>query len=368
MTTYSFAKDGTKTIHPPELKDGEKEVVLITQDESTFYTNEGKRFFWMEGMKRKLAKKGSGESIMTSGFMCPCQGFMVDGDIKSFQQFKAGKNREGWFTNEDLVKQLNTCMPMMRKLHPNADLIFAFDNSMTHRAAPPDGLDATKLNLSDGGKNVPLLRNTTFVNAEGDIVQQLMQTAEGVQKGMKSILIERSRSKNNFGHDLLKMCYPCSIHRGTDLKDYHERLPQCCGTRVLSEEPDFAQQKEYLAEEVEKWEGCTIIFFPKYHCELNFIEMVWGWTKSYHRSSCTYNFKDLQRELPLTYTTRLPLEFVQKAFMYCLRFMSGYRVGLVGPELDYAVKKYRGHRCIPVGQLQLIRDAFEKKREKKRKR
>ena len=51
--------------------------------------------------------------------------------------------------------------------------------------------------------------------------------------------------------------------------------------------------------------------------------------------------------------------------MYCLRFMSGYREGLVGPELDYAVKKYRGHRCIPVGQLELIRAAFLQKHERK---
>ena len=69
--------------------------------------------------------------------------------------------------------------------------------------------------------------------------------------------------------------------------------------------------------------------------------------------------------LPVTYTTRLPLDFVQKAFMYCLRFMSGYREGLVGPELDFAVKKYRGHRSIPVGQVELIKAEFEKKHERK---
>jgi hypothetical protein len=228
-----------------------------------------------------------------------------------------------------------------------------------------DGLDAKKLNLSDGGKNVPLLRSTTFVNAEGVIVQQSMQTDAGKQKGIQSILAERGKFKNDFGHSLRKMCHGCNTLKGAQLKEYHESTRQCCGTRVLSEEPDFARQQEYLAEEVEKWDGCSIIFYPKYHCELNFIEMVWGWTKCYHRRSCTYNFKDLERELPITYTTRLPLDFVQKAFMYCLRFMSGYREGLVGPELDYAVKKYRGHRSIPVGQLDLIKSEFEKKHERK---
>ena len=29
--------------------------------------------------------------------------------------------------------------------------------------------------------------------------------------------------------------------------------------------------------------------------------------------------------------------------------MNAYRLGLVGPLLDYAVKKYSGHRRIPAG-------------------
>ena len=37
---------------------------------------------------------------------------------------------------------------------------------------------------------------------------------------------------------------------------------------------------------------------PKYHCELNYIEMIWGWAKSHHRRTCTYNYKDLKARLP----------------------------------------------------------------------
>ena len=160
-------------------------------------------------------------------------------------------------------------------------------------------------------------------------MQQSMQTTAGVQKGIRIILTERGKFKDRLGHNLQRLCYACKTLKGAVLKEYHETTPLCCGIRVLSEEPDFAKQKEYLTEEVEKYEGCTIIFYPKFHCELNFIEMVWGWTKSYHRRICTYNFKKLEKELPITYDKRLPLDFVQKAFMYCLRFMSGYRQGLV---------------------------------------
>ena len=73
--------------------------------------------------------------------------------------------------------------------------MFTFDNSMTHRARAPDGLDASLLNLSDGGKNTKLTRPEWYMsqNAVGSVtrVEQPMQTAAGIQKGLKTILVER---------------------------------------------------------------------------------------------------------------------------------------------------------------------------------
>ena len=43
--------------------------------------------------------------------------------------------------------------------------------------------------------------------------------------------------------------------------------------------------------------------------------------------------------------------------------MDGYRAGLIGPELDYAVKKYKGHRMIPRENLAIVQDEFKKKQE-----
>jgi len=44
---------------------------------------------------------------------------------------------------------------------------------------------------------------------------------------------------------------------------------------------------------------------------------------------------------------RLPLAFVRRVSRYCIRFMDGYRAGLEGPLLDYAMKRYAKHREIP---------------------
>ena len=45
--------------------------------------------------------------------------------------------------------------------------------------------------------------------------------------------------------------------------------------------------------------------------------------------------------------------------------MSGYRENLSGPLLDYALKKYKGHRMIPSVNLALIEEQFKKEEAKK---
>ena len=87
----------------PTLEAGEREAVLITHDESTFYCHEGLKNFWLENGKKKILPKSKGLSIMVSGFLCACHGFMsavIDGVLlKSYKLFEASKAREGWFTS-----------------------------------------------------------------------------------------------------------------------------------------------------------------------------------------------------------------------------------------------------------------------------
>ena len=97
--------------------------------------------------------------------------------------------------------------------------------------------------------------------------------------------------------------------------------------------------------------------------------MVWGWMKAYHRKSCTYSFADLDGDngLSKTLNERIPLSFVRKTARHCLRYMHYYRIGLDGPELEFAVRKYKHHRSISVDQRALIRQEFEDYCEKKNK-
>jgi len=57
----------------------------------------------------------------------------------------------------------------------------------------------------------------------------------------------------------------------------------CCCRRLLFSQPDFTNQKSQLQELVES-RGHVCDFYPKYHCELNFIEQYWGAAKLRFRS------------------------------------------------------------------------------------
>ena len=51
---------------------------------------------------------------------------------------------------------------------------------------------------------------------------------------------------------------------------------------LLSKQTDLLEQKEWLAKTVLE-AGCSSDYYIKYHCELNYIEMLWGAAKAWSR-------------------------------------------------------------------------------------
>ena len=58
----------------------------------------------------------------------------------------------------------------------------------------------------------------------------------------------------------------------------------CCSRCLLFSQLDFNSQKLHLEEYITS-HGHICDFYPKYHCELNFIEQYWGAAKFCYRSS-----------------------------------------------------------------------------------
>jgi len=150
-------------------------------------------------------------------------------------------------------------------------------------------------------------------------------------------------------------------HRHAD--DSTENFNKCCARKILSSYEDFKNVKCWLEEAVAEFPNFHLIFLPKFHCELNFIERVWGYIKYVLRRDCTFRFDDLKRMLSETLRS-VPLPFIRRAARSAFRWMSAYREGLTGPFLDYVVKKYSSHRCIPkFADEPDLRAAYEKEFE-----
>ena len=138
----------------------------------------------------------------------------------------------------------------------------------------------------------------------------------------------------------------------------------------MSSEPDFLEQREWLTETIEN-AGFKIIFYPKYHCELNYIENIWSYIKQLLRKHCTYNYSDLKAKLPeiIQDLSTAKIAYVRKMASHSYKFMELYRRGLDGPLLDFAIKKYKGKRTVPpfvIAELEKTKLEYEESKKKKR--
>jgi hypothetical protein len=68
-----------------------------------------------------------------------------DGSQSAQVLFKAGKNCDGYFTNEDIIAQTQTAMDIVQKHYPHDEHTFIFDNATTHSKHPAMAPSATKM-------------------------------------------------------------------------------------------------------------------------------------------------------------------------------------------------------------------------------
>jgi hypothetical protein len=59
--------------------------------------------------------------------------------------FKAGKVQQGYFTNEDILKQASVAMDILYKHYPDEDHVLMLDNATTHLKRADDALSARKM-------------------------------------------------------------------------------------------------------------------------------------------------------------------------------------------------------------------------------
>lgn len=90
----------------PSLNPGDKRYIIVTHDESVFYSNDGKKTFWGPKGHMPLRKKGTGLSIHVSDFLTEIDGRLRFENEEACVIMKPGVNRDGWWTSELLVDQV----------------------------------------------------------------------------------------------------------------------------------------------------------------------------------------------------------------------------------------------------------------------
>jgi hypothetical protein len=192
--------------------------------------------------------------------------------------FKAGTNREGWFDCAALCAQTELAIELFEdNFQGTAVAAFAFDNAPGHQKRADDALSArympknAKNWLGKDGKC--RMREGKLPNGEPQsfYYPDSHPRMPGWFKGMKQILIERGFLEE------AKYRAECPSFKCAD------PTKACCCRRILFNQPDFMAQKPAIIELVEA-HGHLAFFYPKFHCELNFIEQCWGAAKYEYRT------------------------------------------------------------------------------------
>ena len=305
-----------------KLQAKEHVTVIVKHDECSTHVNEMRSKIWTDGTHIALRPKSAGKLHNVSGFIVECLG--VDLDV--FDIRKCGKT-EGYWCCEDLLEQVMKVIPALEdkicereEQKQYLQLLFIFDHSTNHDKHAADALIVNRMNRKPGGK-VPVMRDGWYIDANGDrVVQQMWLLNEnGVQvpKGLDLVLRER-------GIEILK------TWRVGDLR------------KVLADYDDFKEQKSMLHAYIMA-QGHACHFLPKFHCELNEMELIWALGKKRFKKANTFNSKTHIKRLKEAFATITPQE-VRNIFCKGRDYEKAYRNGAVTTTVERFVKKMKKDR------------------------
>lgn len=295
--------------------------------------------------------------------------------------------------------------PIFKLVFPNFQPVFLFDNATNHSSFATDALNARVMNWGPGNDQ-PVMRDGHIYDK---LRPQPMTTSDGIPKGIRQVLKERDLLRDDLKADCSSnscqnckainnsraknrtlinrsTCQNCTINqykKSGGLRKHAQRIlciecmaknnatplpPRncsecqklrhcrddktingCCGRRILLLQPDFQSQKGKLQETLEKDYGSIVLFLPKFHCELNWIEYYWGWAKRRTRDACDYTLDGLRENIPIVLRS-CPNATIFKFFQRILRMIDAYKEDFSYNSIEFKEKvyKYKAHRRVGV--------------------
>lgn len=296
----AWTADGREEYDDGSSRPWPQRTVAWFHDESTFYAHDRRRRRWVHKTEKAVPRqKGEGVSVMVADFVSADYGWLrsPDGKEKACVIFKAGKTRDGYFTNNDITKQLDTAIDIINKHYPNDNHIFIFDNATTHLKRDENALSARKMTKGPSktfGIDVTVvIDNKVQYQQDGKPLKKRVRMGpgkfangepqdfyygSGQFKGMTKILEERRKFDDQIPANLEELRGECKGFKCIPASG----VQNCCQRRILFNQPDF-QDQESMVEKRARERGYTVMFLPKFHCELNFIEQCWCHAKRRYR-------------------------------------------------------------------------------------
>ncbi|KAG0639110.1 hypothetical protein HOY80DRAFT_1046121 [Tuber brumale] len=147
-------------------------LILVTQDECTFNSNDGRHYIWVHPEHQPLRKKGHGQGLHVSDFLTPI-GRLGDGDACVIM--KCGGDT--WWNGDRLLEQvIDKAIPAFERQFPGCKALFAFDNARNHLKFADDALRVSEMNLEPGGKYAKQMHDTYVIDvnhSDGGYIQSL---------------------------------------------------------------------------------------------------------------------------------------------------------------------------------------------------
>ncbi|EUC56568.1 DDE family endonuclease, partial [Rhizoctonia solani AG-3 Rhs1AP] len=395
--------DETDEPLPLNLPEGQKRHVPIGHDECCFHANDRENTIWLRDGEQQLRQKGRGRIIHVSDFIVEQSGRLAltpemikaNENLPTGERLKVtdarkiiepGKNHDKWWDMDQLCDQVSDTLKIFDRMYPNCTGVFFFDQSSAHNAFADDALVANRMNVKAGGKNAKPMHDTFIpMNNPNPQLRGKLQSMvyppghedAGKPKGMRDVLDERGllatlhRGSKGQPVGVCSVCRQSEEARSKAEKNAREQMesdptfyrsledtgldddmpPQCqarsstcCMRRCLSLQQDFLDEKPRIQVLIER-AGHRCIFLPKFHCELNPIEMYWGYSKRLFREQSDGTITTA-RKLVVDCLNAASVQTIRHFWRKSWRYMDAYMNGLTGMQAEFAVKKFKSHRRI----------------------
>lgn len=275
---------------------------------------------WGEEERPALLPKTRGSAIMVAVFIDEhegylslsidqhCQALESNPGIKTTSQviFEYCSEHGGYWTGDKFMQQVKGACDIAAVKYPLSShtVVFVFDQSRCHKMFNNMALVVHNILVKDGGPR--RVRDTTWVGRP-----QPMLLPDGSAKGLRTILRERGINVSTLKADDMRI--------------------------ILSNHEDFTTEKNQVEHYVISI-GFQCFFLPKFHCECNPIERVWGQSKRYCRAHTNFTLNKLRELINLaleSVSVDLTRKYFRKAREYERAYLEGKKAG---KEVEAAVK------------------------------